>query len=143
MAKYKITTHQLAFDNLFKNLIVTPEEGNNILYSLTGEGIAIQLKITELGDYWIKEVAIPLEPKIAVEHHGNETLEFNQAILGGTVVIDLRDMGRYGNPDSLNNKRCEATFALGGTPHVFWTTTSGKGFKIYFENEYCHELILQ
>jgi|GEM_PF-5203344 len=136
MAKYSIKNHSLSFGQGFKKLIVTPEEGDAIEYSLIQEGKGIQLEITNEGEYQISEVTISFEPRIAIEHLGNGTLEFNQSMLGGTVVIDLRDMGRYGEPST---GTYSATFALGGTPHIFWNTRKGKGFKMYFENVYCHE----
>ncbi len=135
MDSYSLESHQLSFNDNFSKLIVS-DAGEVFVkdYSLeedSTQGVSVKV---ENGEYKIETVGRPSRWKGSVATNKDPELSFNRTVLGGMVIIDLRDISRV----SAEGDWVTVEFDMECNPLVFWTEVGGGRFlKIAFENNAC------
>lgn len=141
MSTYTTSDHQLSFENEFKTLRIHKPNGETEDLPLNQDGKWVSIQV--VGDnYVILTGTINLSPTFAFNIRKAAQLGFalnNDATrMGGTVIVDLRDIGRYSNPEDWSGN-LNIEYNLEATAHFFWREQSPKGLKLYFADVYTPE----
>lgn len=127
---------QLEFKDYYKTLKFT-DNGQVQNYDLSEAGKAVKVA-WENGAFAVSTIERPENAKMGFEVPGTD-LSFDAGKLGGTVIIDLRDIERYANDEYTGEVKIE--FDLECTVHTFWyKPESPKWLMIQFPDEDCHTI---
>ncbi len=95
---YSESNYSLHYSSDFKKIEVLDSNGDlEATYDLTTSQSAVQIGFAS-GVYSVNTVDRPSSTTVSIDAARDPDLSFNSSITGGIVVIDLRDMGRAGDP---------------------------------------------
>ena len=129
--QFSISSYTLAFSTDFKSLLVKDASGNQVAsYAMDQSGTGVLLSIAS-GSYELSSDSSLPNASVHIDVAQSPDLAFDGVRLGGTVIIDLRDIGRSNSSNNCQEIDC----ILAECDYRFWyDSSSGFSLKIQFDD---------
>lgn len=131
MASYDMSSYELRFQDDYKKVLVYDTSNNFVAeYDLQASNQSVSVSI-DGDDYVVAYASSFADATCTIDVGSGTTLAFDGALMGGTGIVDLRDM-KEGDPDTIN-----FTFDFECTPHKLKYVTGPFALRFLFSNEEC------